>query len=54
MFLIMSLASSLAILGMVYSPFKIFLYRFAVFGSSKGKYPQMSAKRMTPHDQIST
>ncbi len=54
MFLIMSLASSLAIFGIVYSPFKIFLYKFAVFGSSKGKYPQISAKRMTPQDQMST
>lgn len=51
---IMSFASSLAIFGIVYSPFRIFLYRLAVLGSSKGKYPQIRAKRITPQDHMST
>ena len=30
-----------------------FLYKFMIFGSSKGKYPAISTKRMTPQDHIS-
>ena len=29
------------------------LYSALRFGSSNGKYPAISTKRMTPHDQIS-
>ena len=35
-------------------PFLIFLKRFGMFSSSKGRLPQSSAYRMTPQLQTST
>jgi len=49
-----SLDSILIYFGLCYSPLNIFLYSAAVFGSSKGNYPQIIANNITPVDQIST
>lgn len=40
--------------GMENLPMRIFLYSSVVSGSSKGRKPQIKAKRMIPQDHIST
>ena len=49
-----SRAPGLRWLGRLYMPPLIFLNRLGMFSSSKGRLPQSSAYRMTPHDQTST
>ena len=51
---IRSLMSSDMWPGSVKMPPLIFLKRLGMFSSSKGRLPQSSAYRMTPHDHTST
>ena len=54
MLFIKVLASEDTCFGILYYPLNIFLYKFDVFGSSKGKWPQINANNITPELQIST